>query len=103
VEAAKLEPCLEKKAVAGGRPGEKGDALVRGIFALQEEKGGGVPFPGKSFQDSGTVQPGADFLRIVAAEEKVSGVLARQLEEEFTFRRGCAGTLPCGAKQRERE
>src|SRR3989304_2284266 len=73
------------------RSGEQGDALVPRVLAFQEEKRTGVSPPGKPIEDSGPGQPGSNLFRVESAEEKISGVLARQFEEEFAFRRGRAG------------
>jgi hypothetical protein len=100
-EAAKLKPGLEEKAVAGNRSGEQVDALVRGVLAFQEEKRVGVPSPGQAFEDSRPRKPGANFLPVEPAEEKVSGVFARELEKEFAFREGSGPLLR--PKQGERQ
>jgi hypothetical protein len=103
MEAAQLESRLEEKAVAGSRSGEQGDSLIRRVLAFQEEKRIGVSPPGQPLEDPGPGQPGSNLFRVEPAEEKISGVLARQLEEEFAFRRGRAGPLPRCLKQRKGE
>jgi hypothetical protein len=102
MEAAQLESRLEEKAVAGSRSGEQGDALVRRVLAFQEERRVGVSPPGQPFEDPSPGQPGSNLFRVEPAEEKVSGVLPRQFEEEFAFRRG-ACPLPRCLKQRKGE
>jgi hypothetical protein len=87
-EAAKLKPCLEEKTVAGCRSGEQVDALVRRVLAFQEEKRIGVPSPGQAVEDARPRKPGANFVLVEPAEEKVPGIFARELEKEFAFREG---------------